>query len=129
MLLLVTAAFGASAAIGQTAGPSKEKVLRVVENGLRTCSGVQKVQREGSLFRLYDGSFMREFDLDDMRSLASGAGLSLQCEATGCVTSSLPSVKNDGAWKEMGAQNFVVLQCYGAATQIHEAVEYYRTNF
>ena len=128
-MLALAASSALTLANAQSEGPAKEKVLRTVQNGLRTCSGVQKVQREGSLFRLYDGAFLREFDLDDMSSFSFELGLSLNCEALGCVTNSLPSVENDGSWKEMGAQNSVALQCYGAASKIDEAIRYYRENF
>lgn len=114
---------------------SSEDVLEFFANGLRTCTFVKDVEREGSLFRVYGThQSMTEFDLDDLspQSMPSGLGtVNLLCDSPGCVRNYMNSFRNDGQWTQMQSTNSLIYSCSGgtAADKMIEAVEYYRINF
>ncbi|MGR4871850.1 hypothetical protein ACIPRI_23630 [Variovorax sp. LARHSF232] len=115
---------------GQPVKPSKEQALRVIQTGLRTCSMVANVQREDSLYRIYNTiSGSSEFDLNDMSSSTIGGILLIKCEAMGCVTNRVQNY-SDKTWIERAPANELILSCSSdAGEKLDAAIRYYRANF
>lgn len=110
-------------------GPSREKVLRYIANGFKTCSGVSKVERQDSAFRVYKEPFLLEFDLVDFELPSStDYGVILKCDMPGCI-SMYTNSPFDPKWTPMRSRSLEVLSCTGANQKINEAIEYFLENF
>lgn len=128
--LLLGAMSGACLAADEEEQIDEDELLEFMHDSLRTCSGVMKVTRSGSDFRVVDHTNLRqEFSLKDVFAPKGSSGdmLQLKCGPPGCVAQYIGLA---GQWKEAPPANSSFFRCDADLVRRMKVVmRYYRKHY